>query len=285
MKRFLYTALLCVMALYAVAQQDSIKPLCPVFTAVEFEAGGVRLIDTYLSPWSYKGWDIALDVELMKAMKLDNYSWVWQQRLGLNYGQTRLSISGAGLTREGGLDYSFAMMRRSNTPIDGLQLYYGGDVSLRAQGLYNYHGGNNPTSVKADISLGLTGMVVYNFSLGKLPLTARYQMNLPLVGVFAQPQYAESYYEVWLGNYRDFLHCGTWANRFDMGNRITIDMHMGSWALRVGYHNRIDTTYENNNRYQLVMHNFVIGFAGDLAGVDYKHNNRPVIRALYNISQ
>lgn len=285
MKRFLYTLLLCVTAFCAVAQQDSVKSLCPVFTAVEFEAGGVRLIDTYLSPWSYRGWDIALDVELMKAMQLDNYGWVWQQRVGLNYGQARLSISGAGLTRVGGFDYSFAMMRRSNTSIDGLQLYYGGDASLRSEGLYNYHGGNNPASVKADISLGLTGMVVYNFALGKLPVTARYQMNLPLVGVFAQPQYAESYYEVWLGNYNDFLHCGTWANRFDMTNRITIDIHMGSWALRVGYHNRIDTTYENNNRYQLVMHNFLVGFAGDLAGVDYKQNNRPVIRALYNISQ
>ena len=285
MKKLIYIFLLFALPLAAAAQASETKPICPVFTAVEFEAGGARLIDTYLAPWSYSGWDVALQVELMQAMKLDNYNWVWQQRIGLNFGLTQLSISGAGRTLLGGADYNFAMMHRSSLPIKGLQLYYGGNVSLLGECIYNYHSGNNPVNVKADISLGLTGMAVYNFAWGRVPFTIRYQLTLPVIGAFAQPEYAESYYEVGLGNYHNFIHCGTWGNRFDIDNRITIDMHMGNWALRLGYHNRINTTNVNNNRYQLVMHNCSVGFAGDLSNLDFKKSNRPVVRALYQLPQ
>lgn len=285
MKRLLLVTILTTMLLYPTKlwAQDSIaSPVCPVFTSIEFEVGGTRLIDTYLSPWSYKGWGIALNIELMQAMPLDNYHWVWQQQIGVNYGDSKISVTGAGKTIYGGLNYMFAMMRRSVLPIDGLQLYYGADLALVGEGIYNYHGGNNPAAVKADISLGLTGMAVYNFKLGKLPVTARYQLLLPVIGVFGQPEYSESYYEVSLGNHHNFLHCGTWANKFDIDNRLTVDMHFNSWALRVGYHNRINTTYVTNNRYQLVQHNFTIGFAGDLLSWSKKNSNRSVLRALYD---
>lgn len=285
MKRLLYILTLLVTPLIASSQANEALPQCPIFTAVEFEAGGCRLLDTYLSPWSYSGWNIGLNVELMQAIKPDNYRWVWQQLIGLNYGSTRLSISGNGLTIAGGANYSFAMMHRTSTPIERLQLYYGGNATLMGEAIYNYHGGNNPVSVKADLSLGVTAMAAYHFTLGKLPFTARYQVMLPVIGIFAQPEYAEPYYEVGLGNYQGFLHCGTWGNRFDIDNRITIDMHMSNWALRIGYHNRINTTYTNNNRYQFVMHNVTIGFAGDILSVDNKKSNRPIVRALYLMPQ
>ena len=284
MKRLLYLWLLLLLApLTLHAQDHDAEPMCPLFTAVEFEGGGASLIDTYLSDRCYNGWDIGVSVELMKTMKLDCYNWVWQQRMGLNYGESHLVASGNGLTIFGGLDYAFAMMRRTAMPLEGLQLYYGGDVTLMAQGIYNYHGGNNPVSVKADLSLGLTGMVVYNFALGKLPITARYQMVLPVIGIFAQPQYGQSYYEVSLGHYDNFLHCGTWGNRFDIDNRLTLDLHFDNWALRVGYHNRINTTYESHIRYQMVLHNFTIGFAGDLTSLNHKKQHRSVARALYTL--
>ena len=263
------------------AQEKSEAPIRPVFTAVEFEIGGSRLIDTYLSPWCYRGWDIAVGVELMKSTSIAYYDWVWQQQIRANYGSSRLDISRNGRCDFFGFNYDFALMRCQSTGIEKLRLYYGGDIALTGEGVYNYHGGNNPISVKADISLGLTGMAVYDFRLGKLPFTARYQLSIPVIGVFAQPEYAESYYEVGLGNHKNFIHFGAWNNKFDMTNRVTVDMHFGSWALRIGYHNIIYTTYINDNRYQLVSHNFIIGFAGDLISWSKKNQNRPVQRALY----
>ncbi len=263
------------------AQEQDNKPLTPLFTAIEFEAGGAQVIDTYLSRWVYSGWDIALGSELMKAIALDNYNWVWQQQIRLSYGRGHINFTGGGLTDHGTISYTFAMMRRSNTPLKGLYLYYGGDAAITGAAIYNYHGGNNPVSVKADISLGLTAMAVYNFKWGELPFTARYQAVLPFIGVFAQPQYSESYYEVGLGNYHNFIHLGTWSNKFDMTNRITIDLHLNSWALRIGYNNHIYTTYAANNRYQLVSHNFVLGFTGDIMRWSKNNEGRPIKKALY----
>lgn len=259
------------------------EPLCPLFTAVEFEVGSSELIDTYLSPWSYTGWSLALGAEWMRVMPIEEYRWVWQQQLRANFARTHLRISGNGLTDAGLLHYAFAMMRYSDLPVKGLRLYYGADMTLTGGALYNYHGGNNPVSVKADMSWGLTAMAVYDFKLGRLPVTARYQLALPVVGVFAQPEYAESYYEVSLGNYENFLHAGTWATRFDMTNRLTIDFHFGSWALRAGYGNSIYTTYTAGNRYQWVTHHFVVGFAGDLLRWSAGNKDRRVCRALYTL--
>lgn len=263
------------------AQEQKQKPLCPLFTAIEMEVGGSYLIDTYLSPWVYKGWNIAIGAEWMRSIPLDNYHWIWQQQLRCSYGRSRLRLSGNGLTESGDLRYIFGMMRYKELPLKGLRLYYGGNFTLTAGALYNHHGGNNPVSVKADLSLGLTGMAVYGFKLGRLPITARYQISLPIIGVFAQPEYSESYYEISLGNHKNFIHTGTWANKFDMVNRVTIDLHVGSWALRVGYHNFINTTYTGGNRYQAVSHNFILGFTGDLLRWSANTANRPVKQALY----
>ena len=257
------------------------EPLCPLFTAVEFEVGSSELIDTYLSPWSYTGWSLALGAEWMRVMPIEEYRWVWQQQLRANFARTHLRISGNGLTDAGLLHYAFAMMRYSDLPVKGLRLYYGADMTLTGGALYNYHGGNNPVSVKADMSWGLTAMAVYDFKLGRLPVTARYQLALPVVGFFAQPEYSETYYEVSLGNHENFFHVGTWATRFDMTNRLTVDFHFGSWALRAGYGNSIYTTYTAGNRYQWVTHHFVVGFAGDLLRWSAGNKDRRVCRALY----
>lgn len=259
------------------------EPLCPLFTAVEFEVGSSELIDTYLAPWSYTGWSLALGAEWMRVMPIEEYRWVWQQQLRVNFARTHLRISGNGLTDAGLLHYAFAMMRYSDLPVKGLRLYYGADMTLTGGALYNYHGGNNPVSVKADMSWGLTAMAVYDFKLGRLPVTARYQLALPVVGFFAQPEYSETYYEVSLGNHENFFHVGTWATRFDMTNRLTIDFHFGSWALRAGYGNSIYTTYTAGNRYQWVTHHFVVGFAGDLLRWSADNKDRRVCRALYTL--
>ncbi len=264
------------------AQSSSDTPISPLYMSGEVEIGRGDLIDTYLSPWSYGGWNIGINVELMKALNGCNGNWLWQQRLGGNYGRSRMNISGASLVASGGANYSFAIMHHSPTPIRGLHLYYGGNIGISADAIYNYHGGNNPATVRVDCSLALTGMIVYNVSWGRQLFTIRYQPTLPVIGVFSQPEYAQSYYEVWLGNYNNFIHCGTWGNRFDMDNRLSIDIHFSNWALRLGYHNRISTTYTHNNRYQIVTNNFTIGFAGDIISIG-RGDNRPVIRALYNM--
>lgn len=50
--------------------------------------------------------------------------------------------------------------------------------------LYNIRNSNNPATAKVKVSVGFSGMAVYNFKIGRLPLTLRYQASLPVFGVF-----------------------------------------------------------------------------------------------------
>lgn len=249
----------------------------PLFTALELQLGGAHWIETPLSNLSYKGTNLSVGVEMMRAYqgKDGNSKWVQQHQLRYNYGSGHIAISGAGGSNYHMGDYTFALMHHS-TVAPKLRLYYGFDLGASAGMIDNAHGGNNPFTAKLDASLGFTGMAVYDFNLGKLPITARYQMSLPVVGAFSQLHWGQL-----PSGFLNGIHFGTWKNRFDMTNRVHLDLHIGTWALRLGYHNDIVTNYATDNRYQLITHNFVVGFAGDLMRWSKKNDNKIIKPALY----
>ncbi len=80
-----------------------------------------------------------------------------------------------------------------------------------------------------------TGYVCWSGSLGRLPLSLRYQPVLPVVGAFFAPDYGELYYEIYLGNHSGLAHCGWWGNYFALENLLTADLRLGSTTLRIGY--------------------------------------------------
>ena len=104
-------------------------------------------------------------------------------------------------------------------------------------------------------------MAVYRTRLGRLPLTLRYQATLPVVGCFFLPDYDQSFYEIYLGNYSDAVNFGWWGNRFDMDNLLTVDFHFGGTALRLGYRNEVTTLWENNISVRRTVHSAVLGVA------------------------
>ena len=84
---------------------------------------------------------------------------------------------------------------------------------------------------------------------------------MPVAGVFFLPDYDQTFYEIYLGNYRDAINVGWWANRFDMENVLTVDLHFGAIALRVGYRNDFTTVWENNICVRRTAHSAVVGVA------------------------
>lgn len=246
----------------------------PLFTALELQLGQAHWIETPLSQLSYKGTDLAIGIEMMRAFKGES-RWVQQHQLRYNYGRGKIAISGVGGSSYHLASYTFAMMHHS-TVAPRLRIYYGADIALSGGIVTNAHGGNNPLTIKTDLSLGATVMAVYDFNIVRLPVTARYQLSLPVVGTFSQIEYGELTRHPFQG-----MQWGTWNNRFDMKNRIHFDLHFSSWALRLGYHNDIITHYATGNRYQLVTHNFVLGFAGDLMRWSKKNEGKTIKRALY----
>ncbi len=265
MKRGLAT--LCIwlvgLGLTLQAQEDSApKPLRPGVSAFTIEVGGQSAVDTYLGPIRYQGLDIVLNYEHMRATSFAPETWLTRHVASLSFA-TMTNSSGTGSMLSAYIDYSFAMMRRWRLA-QRWQLAVGGEASLTAGVLYNRRNSNNPANAKAAIDLGLAGMASYHIPIRRLPLTLRYQMSLPVIGVFFSPAFGESYYEMFdVGNHSGLAHFGAWHNRFDMRNYLSVDLHFGKRALRLGYRNTLRTTHVNHLDCQVVAHTFVLGFSGE----------------------
>ncbi len=256
---------------FAKSKDDS--TYCPLFTALEVNIGSAAWVEKPLSYFTFEGASFSVNVEMMRAAKQSN--WVQQHQLRYSYNTGSMAISGNGGSKAHLANYTFGMMTHSTMAPD-LRLYYGADLNVLGGVVNNAHGGNNPFTIKGDFGVGFTGMAVYDFTLGKLPVTARYQMSLPVLSVFTQLD--QGYYTTGL---LDSWRAGSWESRFNMRNRIHLDLHFNTWSLRLGYNNDILTYYATPNTFQYVSHNFVVGFAGDLMRWSKSNENKKIKSALY----
>ena len=245
----------------------------PLYLAVEYSIGGASWIDKALSYYTFTGSNFSIGAEIMRAANGDS-KWVQQHQLRYINSTGTIAISGMGGSQSHYGNYTFGMMSHS-TVAPKFRLYYGFDANLLGGVVLNDHGGNTPFNIKGDLSVGFTGMAVYDFKLGKLPVTARYQMSLPVFAVFMQTE--RGYLPA---DFTNFVKVGTWNNLFNLRNRVHFDLRFNTWALRLGYNNDIVTHFATDNHFQHVSHNFVIGFAGDLVRWG-KNNDKKIKPALY----
>ncbi len=240
-----------------------VKSERPVMSAYMIDIGQASVLDTYLSNIRYKGVNLRIGYERMQAMKFNPDKWIMQLETGIDYSPAKNPAENHTIHTLM-VDFRWGMMHRWRmSQIDGLQLFCGGSTQLRGGALYAPANSNNVVSVKINWSVDLTGMAVYNRKIGKLPVTFRYQMVLPVVGVFYSPDYGESYYEMYVGNHSGLVHLGWVGNRFMIDNLVTADMHFGKTTLRLGYRNVVETSWINNLNTQIFRNSFVVGVCGE----------------------
>lgn len=262
------------MALFAKKRSKNDTIYRPLFTAFELNIGGAAWVEKPLSYFTFNGANISLSLEMMQAIRGES-KWVHQHQFRYIYSTGNMAISGNGGSKVQLGNYTFGMMTYS-TVAPKFRLYYGADLNILGGVVTNIHGGNNPLTIKGDISLGFIGMAVYDFKLGKLPVTSRYQMSLPVLSAFIQQK--QGYFATGL---KDGWTGGSWGRHFNMRNRLHFDLHFDSWALRLGYNNDILTNYATTNHFQYVSHNFVLGFTGELMSWSKSNMNKKIKTALY----
>ena len=283
MKRLLLT-LLSFIPVVLLAGNDSItiKPLRPVTSAYTLEFGGAQLTDTYLSPLRYSGWSASLQYERMQAMKFSPERWIMQLRTGLTVDRTENPAENATMWNAN-LRLEWGMMHRWELPCK-LTLAAGGSTGIDLGCLYSSRNGNNPASAKAAWTVNLTAMAVCNMTLGKLPITLRYQPTIPLTGIFFSPDYGELYYEIYLGDDSGLVHPAWWGNYFRMENLLTADLHFGNTCFRIGYRGNILSTKVNNLNTRIITNSVVLGICGEWISLTPGKSISPearVISALY----
>ena len=228
-------------------------------SAVTFDIGHTRNHDTYLSILPYSGRHMRLGYEFMRASRRHPLQWVHQVNAGFSY-DSPVNPAGNNKMHTVLADIDWGMMRRwNNVFVDGLNLYAGGNLAFEGGCTYNPRNSNNVASPHIYLNAGLTGMAVYRFKVGRLPVTARYQPTIPVVGAYYLPEYDQSFYEIYLGNYWNTATFGWWGNRFDMENLLTFDWHFGSTALRIGYRHNFTTLWAKNISVRKSVHSLVLG--------------------------
>lgn len=256
----LLISVLCFMQVMA-EDKDSLTVLRPVTAAYMLEAGSSRINDTYLTPLKYKGLMAGFRYERMQAMKFNPDRWVMRLALNAEVDKTDNQTKNASLWYLG-VDFSWGMTHRWMLH-NGITIGAGGSTGLNLGCIYSDRNGNNPASAKASWTLNATGYLAWNFNIGRLPVTFRYQPTLPVTGVFFSPDYGELYYEIYLGEDSGLAHMAWWGNYFSMENLLTIDLHLSNTCLRLGYRNNVLSTKVNEITTRMITHGVVFGVSGE----------------------
>ena len=254
------TLILLCCSLSVAAQADTVpESALPAQSMLMLDAGYASIHDSYLTPITYDGIDLGLSLEATRWAS--RYRWLWQLSVGADYNYVENNAKNNNLQKVMG-DISFNMQHVWMGVLHPRLGFSAGPMAqLRAGIVYDAVNSNNPVTMRAHANLGATGMAWFNTHLGRLPITLRYQAQLPIVGVFFAPEYDESYYEIYLGNHKNLAHMGWWGNRFDMTNYLGADLHVRKVTLRIGYRNRLEHWSVNNLNVHDFTHALVFGIS------------------------
>ena len=223
------------------------------------DAGYASVHDSYLTPITYGGLDLGMSYEVMQPLRSRPDTWLWHLQVGADFNNVENDARNNDLQKLMG-DVTFDMQRSWRAALARrVDLSVGPMTQLRAGIIYDEVNSNNPVSVRAHWNVGLAGLAAWHTHLGRKPMTLRYQLQLPVAGVFFAPEYDESYYEIYLGNRRNLAHLGWWGNRLDMTHYLGADLRMGKLTLRLGYRARMEHWTVNNLKVHDVSHALVIG--------------------------
>ncbi len=241
------------------AQYSEGEPVRMKTSATTLEMGSGSLYDTYLSGNNYSGTSLALGREVFQLTPFGNNHVVRQQQLRLSY-TSGLIPSGTASMLSAFLDYSCGWLYRFE-PTSALSLYAGGAADFALGGIYNPMNSNNPATAKVSLNLDLTAMAVYNLRVGNYPVKLRYQISMPLLGVFFSPHYQQSYYEIFdLGNYEGVVHLGSLHNQTNLHNLFTADFPLWGHTFRLGYRQMLRSNRVSEIDTYITSHSLLLGY-------------------------
>ncbi|MCD7712057.1 MAG: DUF3316 domain-containing protein [Firmicutes bacterium] len=236
-----------------------------------FGLGTSNVKDTYLSPFNYKGWGMRILNERMKIIPLANYRISRQQLINVDISSTKNPAERIN-DFAGFVDYSLGYHYRM--PVSTNFMIMGGVFGHFLGGfIYNTQNGNNPLSAKIDLDLNLSVIAIYSTRLKDLPLTFRYQADLPVMGVFFAPPYGKTYYEIFnVGHTTDIVSFNSFHNKFAMKNYFTVDIPVKSMTIRAGYLNSLYYSDVNLIKTHLISNSFMIGWVKEFISLGGKRS-------------
>lgn len=235
--------------------------------------GHTDILDTYLSPEKYRGFDLRL-LSHTRRERL-NSAWISQMQHEGNFAYAD-SRSGNGGTMTGGYTFRYSLLHRWNVNVNrySFRLMAGGAVAANGGFVYNTRNGNNPANARLSVHLEPT--VALDIPVGRpshfrgismspgdcahFPAILRYEVSAPLAGLMFSPNYGQSYYEIFTrGNYDRNCVPTTFGSTPSLRQMLTVDFRLARVTWRIGYLGTVEQSRVNGLKTHAYTHSVVIG--------------------------
>ena len=231
--------------------------------------GPTNILDTYLSQEKFSG--LGLSYLNITAWNSPNSRWstVLQQEGNISKTKDRSHK----VTELQG-DYSVFWGTYYSWQIPGypLQLKAGGLANGNIGVIYNTANANNPAQARLSTMIMPSGIATYEFFLWRQHFSARYELDLPLLGLMFSPNYGQSYYEIFSqGNYDNNVVITTPFSAPNFRQQLSLDWKVGrAWTLRIGYLGNYQQANVNNLKSHIYTHRIMIGVVRRLQTLFYR---------------
>ena len=224
-----------------------------------YGVGYVNVLDTYLSPLTYQGPSLSVWHRSERLAKWGKGKVTVQGNFG---GQASYIKSEADDDKawDGNINAGVAW-HRNWRPVESLRLAAGGFLNLGMGFTYLLKGGNNPAQGRLHLEGGFSGIAEQDFHIRKYPMTARVQLDVPLIGAMFTPNFGQSYYEIFsLGHYDKNIRATHPFNAPCARFEATLRFPVAGAVLTAGYLGDVRQSHVNHLKHHAWNNAFVIGY-------------------------
>ncbi|MBR1687257.1 MAG: DUF3316 domain-containing protein [Prevotella sp.] len=252
------TLILALLLTLPAAAQEAGGQSTVVHSSRAIGIGATSILDTYLSEEHFSGGGVSFLATVERQKPHRNWGTLMEHEANLSTTRDRAHTE---RELEGAYNFYWGRLRQWQLMDGRLRLQAGGMGNVSLGFIYNTSNSNNLAQARAHLNLMPTGIAAYRFAVRGIPVTARYELALPLVGIRFSPNYGQSYYEMFVrGDYDHNVIPTTFISAPEFRQLLTLDIGIGrATTLRIGYLGNYQQAAVNHLKQHVYTHRAVIG--------------------------